>query len=267
MSSFLRIPKVQLSLTLFLIYLTTLRQLPVEQSLFLLFISLTSSIFFDLLYTLLRKKELFLPWAAIVTGLIIALIIDLDAKWYQVIITCAIAMGIKNFVRFSGRHVFNPAASGLLLAGLLFHQYVTWWGVSFQNITATFSLQTLVMFFILLLPLLISGYRMRRYKTILTFIVMHTLFTHIFTFSLSLNSLISRLLDPTFIFFSIVMLPEPMTSPVNTKRQMLFGATVAFIALIFSSTLISEPLLSNGLLPDLFIPALLLGNVLFFRYR
>lgn len=267
MPSFLRIPKVQLSLALFLIFLTTIKQYPLEQNLFLLFISLLSTIFFDLLYTWLRRKRIFLPWSAITTGLIIALIINPDATWSQIIITCAIAMGIKNFVRFSGRHIFNPAASGLLVAGLLFHQYVSWWGVSFQNITNTFSLQTSVLFFILLLPFLISGYRMRRYKTILTFIFTYTLLTHIFTFPLSLNSFISRILDPTVIFFSIVMLPEPMTSPVNTKRQVLFGATVAFITLVFSSPLMSKLLLNNGLLPDLFIPALLLGNILFFRYR
>src|SRR3989344_8466656 len=260
--SFLRIPKVQLILALSLIFLTTIKHYPFEQSLFLLLISLLSTIFFDLLCTWLREKKLFVPWAAITTALIIALIIDPNAKWYQVIITCAIAMGIKNFVRFSDRHIFNPAASGLLVGGLLFQQYVSWWGVSFQNITANFSLQTLVLFFILLLPFLISGYRMRRYKAILTFIVTYTIFTHLFTFSFSLSSLISRVLDPTIIFFSIVMIPEPMTSPINAKKQVLFGGAVALITLILSLPLISKLLLSNGLLPDLFNPALLLGNLL-----
>lgn len=267
MPSFLQIPKVQLNLTLFLIYLTTIKQYPVEQSLFLLFFSLLSTIFFDLLYTWVRKKELFLPWAAITTGLIIALIINPNARWYQIIITCAIAMGIKNFVRFSGRHIFNPAASGLLVAGLLFHQYVAWWGVSFQNITTTFSLQTLVLYVVLLLPSSISGFSLRRYSTILTFIILNTLFAHVFTFTFSLQSFISRMLDPTVIFFSTVMLSEPMTSPVNPTRQILFGAAVACIALIFSYPPISRLLFNDGLLPDLFIPALLLGNILFFRHR
>src|SRR3989344_7670528 len=178
MPYFLRIPKVQLILSLFIIFLTTMIYYPAKDSLILLSISLLSVIFFDLLFTRLRKNESFMPWAAIATGLIITLIIDPKAEWYQIMITCGIAMGIKNFVRFSERHIFNPAESGLLVAGLLFNQYVSWWGVSFQNITANFSLRTLVLFFILLLPFLISGYRMRRYKAILTFIVTYTIFTH-----------------------------------------------------------------------------------------
>lgn len=265
MPNFLRFPKVQLSATLFLIYLTTTKQYPVEQSLFLLLICLISTIFSDLLFIWLRKEELFLPWAAVVTALIIALIINPDARWYQIIITCAIAMGIKNFLRFSGRHIFNPAASGLLVTGLLFDQDVNWWGVSFQNITSAFSLQTMLAFCVLVLPLFISGYRMRRYKTILTFIVTYAIFSQIFTSAFSLNSVIGRILDPTVIFFSIVMLPEPMTSPANTKRQVFFGATVALITLIFSSPPMSKMLFSNGLLPDIFIPALLLGNIFFFK--
>ncbi len=112
MPSFLRIPKVQLTLTLLLIYLTVFRLYPVTQSLYVLVMSLGSIILFDLLFTFIRRRTLFIPFAAIATGLIIALIIDPDATWYQIAVVSGIAMGAKNFIRVSNRHIFNPAATG-----------------------------------------------------------------------------------------------------------------------------------------------------------
>ncbi len=58
-----------------------------------------------------------------------------------------------------------------------------------------------------------------------------------------------------------------MTSPVNPKRQVLYGVAVASIVQLIAYPPISSNLTNKGLLPDLFIPALLLGNLLFFKFR
>ena len=282
MPSFLRIPKIQLALTLILIYLTVFKFYPVVQSLFVLIVSLGSVILFDLVFTLIRRrtlfigganslliggaKNLFIPYAAIVTGLIIALIIDPEAKWYQIAVVSGIAMGAKNFIRVSDRHIFNPAAIGLFVGGIIFSQYVAWWGVSFQSIRQV-TLLNLVLFLILLSPAVVSAYRMRRIYSIITFILTYTVFSHIFTFTLSIQSIINRMFDPTVLFFSLVMLPEPMTSPVTPKRQVLYGIIVALIVQLIAYPSISSSLTDRGLLPDLFILALLLGNLLFFKFR
>lgn len=266
MPSFLHIPKVQLTLTLILIYLTVFRLYPVAQSLYVLVISLGSVILFDLLFTFVRRGTLFIPFAAIATGLIIALIIDPDAKWYQIATVSGIAMGAKNFIRVSNRHIFNPAAIGLFVGGIIFSQYVAWWGVSFQSIRQV-TFQNLILFLILLSPAVVSAHRMRRIYSIITFILAYTVFSHIFTFTLSIPSIVGRMFDPSVLFFSLVMLPEPMTSPINPKRQVLYGLAVASIAQLIAYPTISSNLTDKGLLPDLFIPALLLGNLLFFKFR
>lgn len=266
MTSFLRVPKVQLTLTLILIYLTVFRLYPVVQSLYVLILSLGSVVLFDLLFTFIRKRTFFIPFAAIATGLIIALIIDPDAKWYQISMVSGIAMGTKNFIRISNRHIFNPAAIGLFVGGLIFSQYVSWWGVSFQNIRQ-FTFLNLALFLILLSPGLVSALRMRRVYSIVTFILTYTILSHILSFTLSIQSIVNKLLDPGILFFSLVMLPEPMTSPVNPKRQVLYAVIVASIAQLIAFSPISSTLTDRGLLPDLFIPALLLGNLLFFKFR
>jgi len=267
MLSLFRIPKVQLTLILLIIFLSALITGVSSAHISLLFICVGFTVFFDLLFIFLRRKRLFIPHAAIATGLIITLIVDPGISWYQISVISAFAMGTKNFLKISGRHIFNPAAIGLFIGGILFHQYVSWWGTSFQAFTSNFSFQKLILFLILLLPVLISGIRQRRYTTILIFLASYTLLAHVFTYNFSIQSLIGRLLDPTVIFFATTMLPEPMTSPVNTKRQALYGFTVAFAFFILSYPVISKFLFMNNLLPDLFIPALLLGNVLFFKYR
>ena len=262
----LRTPKVQLILLLALIYLTALIEYPAWQNLYLLLISLGSVVLFDLLFTFLRGRKFFVPYSAIITGFIIALIIGPDVPWYEVTAASAIAMAAKNFLRFSGRHIFNPAAIGLFAAGILLNQYVTWWGVSFQNLRML-NVYHFVVFLILVAPWMVSAHRMRRAYSILSFLISYTLLLHIFTFTLSLSSLIYRLLDPGILFFSLVMLPEPMTSPVNPKKQIAFGLTVAIIAQLIAYPPIINVLSTWKLLPDLFIGSLLVGNILFFKIR
>lgn len=236
MAGLLNIPKVQISILLFLIYLSALKVYPNITSIYLIAVSLTFCILSDLLFTYIRKRKLFIPFAAIATGLIIALIVDLNAKWSELAVICALAMASKNFLRPAGRHIFNPAGFGLLSGRIVFGIPVSWWGVSFQNF------QNLLPFLILVSPMLISAYRMRRFVSILTFLLTYTLISR------SLGSL----LDPTVLFFSLVMLPEPMTSPIDYKRQVMYGVLVAVLSF---------------LLPDTLIPALLLGNLVFFKFR
>ncbi|MBI4062499.1 RnfABCDGE type electron transport complex subunit D [Candidatus Gottesmanbacteria bacterium] len=265
MTSVLRIPKAQLALFLFLIFLSTLTHYPVFPSVFILLISLVSTISFDLLFVSIRKRTVFMPYAAIVTGLIIALLSNPTAGWYEIAAIGAIAMAAKNFIRISGRHVFNPAAIGLFIGGILFRQPVAWWGTSFQNITYP-TVQNILTFIILLLPVIVSGFRLHRHWSMLAFVSAYMIFSYVST-TISPSSLAMRLLDPTVVFFATVMLPEPMTSPSNPKRQVLFGLTVAVLAQILSYPSLTNTLIALNLLPDLFIPALLLGNLLFFKLK
>lgn len=237
----LRIPKVQLTFFLLLIYLSALQTHKGFQYLTVFIFSLFFTIFFDLLFTFLRKKTFFIPYAALTTGVIISLTINPNLPWYNIAFIASIAMGIKNFLRVNNRHIFNPAAAGLVLGGILLHQSVSWWAVSFP-ITTPSSFFTSIKYLILISPLVVSAYRMRRYLTILTFLASYAL-------------LIGRFIDPTVLFFASVMLPEPMTSPFSLKRQVLYGAFVAALAVLFAFL---------SVLPDGLLPFLLIGNLLFF---
>lgn len=154
MPSFLKIPKVQLTLALFLISLTAIVKNFSLTSLSVILMALALSISFDLIFLYLRKIDLFVPYAAIVSGFIIGLIIDPQSSWYQIALTAFFAMGFKNFLRLQQKHIFNPAGIGLVVLGL-FAQSISWWGVSFQTILVNLNFQNILFFLILLLPLLI----------------------------------------------------------------------------------------------------------------
>lgn len=226
-----------MAIALSAIFLTGLLYTGEIKFLLLLLISTAAAVIADFLFLKLRGKPIFFPSAAIVSGVIIALLVSPNFAWYKVILPGVLAMLSKNFLRVSERHIFNPAAFGLLLGGIILGQNTSWWGVSWQQLT-TYPFA----FMILLTPFLVSSLRMRRYLTQLSFF-------GIFALVAVFGQLREILLDPTLIFFAAVMLPEPMTTPEKPITQLAFGAAVATLSLTpyFPDPLLFALLISNGL--------------------
>lgn len=258
----LRISKMQMAIFLMLIAISAVlfekRLLPLQ----MISLAVLTTVSTDMVLIRLRKVEPFLPSAAIVSGLIIGLLSAPTLPWYHTVVASVIAIVGKNFLRFGNRHIFNPAASGLFIAGLLFMHSISWWGVSFQALHI--DLVSLLFFLILLSPGYVSMIAMRRYKILISFLGLYVLLVRTLQLiqpSLNVkNLLLDTVFDPTTLFFSLVMLPEPMTTPNNHSRQLLFGAFVAIVV-----TLIG--FFHSRFVPDPFIAGLLIGNLLFFRFR
>ena len=215
------------------IWLTSFLHVGEIKLLLLLILSLIATISSDFLFLKLRNKPLFFPSAAIVSGIIIALLIPPNSPWYKILLPGLLAMFSKNFLHVSERHIFNPAAFGLLVSGIILRQNISWWGVSWQQL----SIHPLA-FIILLTPFLVSALRMRRYFIQLAFLLVLALFK-------------VAPLDPVLLFFAAVMLPEPMTTPVRPISQLVFGAAVVLLSLM-------------PYFPDPLLLALLASNALFF---
>lgn len=223
---------MQMAVVLTAIWLTSFLRIGEMKLPLLLILSLVAAIGSDFLFLKLRGKPLFFPSAAIVSGIIIALLISPNSPWYQILLPGLLAMFSKNFLHVSERHIFNPAAFGLLVSGIILRQNISWWGVSWQQL----SIHPLA-FIILLTPFLVSALRMRRYFIQLAFLFVIVLFK-------------ASPLDPTLLFFAAVMLPEPMTTPSKPPTQLAFGTVVALLSLIPYS-------------PDPLLVALLISNALF----
>lgn len=254
--------KLQMWLCLFLIAISAVLHYQSFVSIFSIFLALIATLASDILFLKLRKIEPFFPNAAIVTGLIIGLLTYYQLPWYEIVITGIIAMFAKNFLRIHNRHIFNPAGFGLFVTSLLFHQSVSWWGVSFQNLIP--AVLSMLLFFILISPGLVSMIRLKRYYILTSFISAYILLTsgmRLLQHNFSAFTILQvTLFSSTILFFSLVMLPEPMTSPNNHKRQFIYGSSIAILALVLS-------FLFPKYFPDTLIGALLIGNAAFFEVR
>ena len=136
-----------------------------------------------------------------------------------------LAIASKYLLVWGRRHVFNPVIVGVLLTGLLFQEYASWWVG-----------QTL------LLPLVALGGLLVVIKTRRGFLV--GFFLVVYSVLAVGNGLVQGLALPEAlqnlvllfgstekVFLAVVMLTEPITSPRTKGRQMVYAVIVAFFAL------------------------------------
>lgn len=241
---YLRIPKIQTIVLLILIASSAILFQKQFLSFWIIGLAVLTAAFADIALIKLRGLKPFFPSAAIVSGLIIGLLSAPTLPWYQLVLASAAAILSKNFLRSGKRHIFNPAALGLFSAALIFNNPISWWGASFQILSA--KTVSVLLFLVLLSPGYVSMLRLRRERILLGFFAAHTLLT----------GNLRPLLDPTTLFFALVMLPEPMTSPALPLRQFLFGAAAAGGAYLTG-------FIPAGFIIDPLIAGLLIANLLF----
>ncbi len=156
--------------------------------------------------------------SSIVTGLLIGLIFDPMAGVLPVLVACILARIGKH------KHIFNPAAFGIMFSSLIFNRPVAWWG-------AAWGMLPVAIIAVGMLPIL---WRLRRQWMPLTFFIIYMAAT-----SLRLT------IDGTVFLFAFVMLPEPKTSPVQGKWSLGWGILVGFLVLAqsFFGITLADPLL------------------------
>jgi Na+-translocating ferredoxin:NAD+ oxidoreductase RnfD subunit len=136
-------------------------------------------------------------------------------------------------------HIFNPAAFGIMAVFFMFSATVSWWGISW----GWYPLVILVPFMARILR------KLKRLFLPFSFLTIYA--SYLFIFS-SAEFGLRILTDPTVLLFALVMLPEPITSPIYRYLKYIFGGLVALISIFISGFL-------N--LSEIFLPALLVANL------
>lgn len=212
---------------------------------------------FDLLWTYLRDKTWYLPVSSVISGFVLANVAIPDPPWQLILIFPFLAVAGKQLLHFGKmRHVFNPAGFSMLLVGF-FAPAVAWWSMSWG--TVPLIIVTLAGLFIL--------WRQERWHVALSFWAAYLAgFSAVYFFTGGpaagfVEFLVPKILDPTTVFFSTVMLIEPMTSMFPKKNQRVFyGLLVGFFAIIFPVFLF--PLSLTLQYTDPFVLAMLFGNLI-----
>jgi ferredoxin-NADP reductase/Na+-translocating ferredoxin:NAD+ oxidoreductase RnfD subunit len=130
------------------------------------------------------------------------------------------AMASKFILAGRRRHIFNPAAIGVALPGLLLAEPASWW-IS----TVTPLLPVIVLGGLLLIR------KLRRFDLILAFAAAN-LVTTLLTSAPgdALTEVRLTVMESPFLFFAFVMLTEPLTAPQHKVWRLVYGALVGLLA-------------------------------------
>jgi len=170
------------------------------------------------------------PESALISGLILSLIsgptnlLTLSSFWIPIFIGTA-AMASKYLIVWRGRHIFNPAAFGVLASVVIFGQGASWWVENLSLVP-----------FVLIAGFLIVK-KIRRFEMAGAFIISMTLLmlarsilnhepSDLFAW---LQNQTTFLLVSTLAFFAFVMLVEPLTSPFKRSSQILYAILTAIL--------------------------------------
>lgn len=200
---------------------------------------------------LFLKRELRFPSSAVITGIIIDSIAPLNAPVIAILAAAAVAIVSKYLLRIKGRHVFNPATLGLLVALSLFRLGDVWWAASGFNF-AGFAVPVTFL-------LVIACYMAGKLKVAIPFLIIAAVLyaaTEFANVPLTAAGMLSFFASMPY-YFAFIMLSEPRTSPNLPREQVVFGVAVALLvfALDFSHVKYS------------FLIALLAGNLAYSAYR
>lgn len=184
--------------------------------------AVVSGVFFDYL----EQKKVVLTPGPFISGLIIGLVGRFGEQFFVLILISIFAMASKFFFKLYGRHVLNPAAAGLFLGMVILGSFPAWWGGSSYPLV----------FYIWIAGLLL---KFKRWAPLAGFIIP----------AISTGGP-AILWSGSFLFFSTVMLIEPMTSPIKKNSGFIYGIFISLGFFVFSRFTTLDPL----------IPSLLLGN-------
>jgi Na+-translocating ferredoxin:NAD+ oxidoreductase RnfD subunit len=183
-----------------------------------LLVAVASAVLVDSLILYLKTKSLQITESSIITGMIIGYVLSADEAWWKFVFAVAIAILAKHVIRFQKKHIFNPAAFGVLLTLVFFGAQTQWKGTYLWYILLPFGLY--------------FARKVRKLEIILGYAVVSLL---LFGIQAALRHFPFWGVFGYFSYLYIfVMVIEPKTTPITSAAKYIFGAGTA--ALIFILT-------------------------------
>uniref|UniRef100_A0A7C4XMR4 RnfABCDGE type electron transport complex subunit D n=1 Tax=candidate division WWE3 bacterium TaxID=2053526 RepID=A0A7C4XMR4_UNCKA len=253
-------PRLQLIVGLVFFFVFTIQNIPTQQGTELLTFCVLFCLVFDVIFSYWKLKKVIPPYSALITALILALVVDPVAGWHKIAIISFFAIASKHFIQRSSKHIFNPAAFGLLLVWLIFNEYPAWWAASL-NSPQLLSLLNLPILLMLGFIFWVSGFKFKRYYVVLSYLLTFGLLFELFiSFNSSVESFARTLTNVGMLFFAFLMLPEPKTTPIKNRQQIIYGSLIAALNVGFTYLTLN----TNLPIPDASVAALLVGNLVHF---
>ncbi|EGW36260.1 RnfABCDGE type electron transport complex subunit D [Desulfosporosinus sp. OT] len=187
--------------------------------------AITAILFDGIIFRFQSRKKLFSD-GGVITGLIIALVLDSTTPWHIVAVTTVIALSSKHLFNVNKKPIFNPAAFGLLVAIFLFSSEQSWWG-------AFPELSVWTVAFLLIGGFLVTE-RVNKFPQVLVFLGGYfalLLIMGFFGISQAGDALRIPFINCA-LFLAFFMVTDPPTSPGKYKDQIWFGIITALASII-----------------------------------
>lgn len=181
------------------------------------------------------------PESSLISALILSLIIGpgrVGTNFLLLTLAAVFAMASKYLIIWKSKHIFNPAAFGAVAAAIVLGQGASWWVGTAVMLPAVFFGGLLVL------------KKLRRYELVGTFLFVYLIF--------SLSNIPNLIISSPIIFFSLVMLVEPLTSP-----------TIKSLQIVYALVVIGANFLYQRFLPNVYYTlelSLLTGNIFAFIF-
>jgi Na+-translocating ferredoxin:NAD+ oxidoreductase RnfD subunit len=208
-----------------------------------LLVALALTVAFEALFLFITKKKVTVTECALVTGLILGFVLTADQRnWFGVYLAAAcFAIASKHIIRFNGKHIFNPAAFGIVSTMFFFNAQTAWKGT--------------YLWYVLLPAGLYFAYKVRKLELLLGYGVAAL---GIFAVqALAQGNGLANIFGYLSYFFIAIMLIEPKTTPMTQAGKVAFGVIAAISIFIFNNAGIKcDAELSGLLLANISVPVL-----------
>ena len=234
-------PRVRIFYILLFIWIIAIIQNPTWQNITFPLFSIILFSILDLTFHFIKTKKLYYPFSSFVSGLLVGLIIHPSGGILAIILACIFGFISKQFIKYKNRHIFNPAAFGIVVSSLILGFPVSWWSVTPGKI---FILLTIISGLVL--------WKLRRMHMPIIFLVGYFIFLAV---SQGIKPAISLTIDGTVFFFAFIMLTEPMTSSISGFWKWAFGFVVlsGIIVSYLMKISFADPLLLSLLIANLLV--------------
>ncbi len=159
----------------------------------------------------------------LITGYILAFIVgplEFLPNVLFLMLVSAIAMASKYVLLFRKQHFFNPAALAVVITAIFLGRGASWW-----------IGDPLMLPFVLIFGLVMVR-KLKRFHLIISFLLSFLVALSVLNLETFLTNpafLRSVLLSPPLLFFTFVMLTEPITSPADRRMRIYFGVFTGII--------------------------------------
>ncbi|MBI2021928.1 hypothetical protein HYS93_03585 [Candidatus Daviesbacteria bacterium] len=212
---------------LILLYLVGLLSFPPVKIIWQILPPILATFIFGTIYDYFETKNLKPSLSTLITGLIIGLVAQFGEQAWKLFLIGLAAVTFKFLIKINGKHIFNPAASGLLFGILALSSFPAWWGGERSP-----------WIFYIFIPWLLLKYK--RWAPIVSLLLPLIIFDGL-----------AVLTSGSLLFFTSVMLIEPKTSPYTVREGVIFGLVVGAGYLISTSFLDLDPLIGGLLIGNL----------------